>query len=157
MTWPASDVGTTNSDAGTDSPATARSDLLDLMQKFNQLRNHVTSLMQTVLNVGAYTPSLAIAFSSTPSIDASLSNVVEFGTLTANVTSMTITNPQPGRTINIRVVQDATGGRTVAMPTGAQVSGTPNSAANKVSWLTMIYATNAGGSARWEGSWMLLP
>jgi len=52
MTYPASDVGTTNTDAGTDSPATARTDILDLMTKFNLLRNHISSFMQGVLNRG---------------------------------------------------------------------------------------------------------
>jgi hypothetical protein len=46
MTYPASDVGTTNTDAGTDSPATARTDILDLMTKFNLLRNHISAFMQ---------------------------------------------------------------------------------------------------------------
>jgi hypothetical protein len=49
MTWPASDVVTTNVDAGTDSPATARIDIFDLFTKFNLLRNHVSSFMQTLL------------------------------------------------------------------------------------------------------------
>jgi|GEM_PF-2657685 len=53
MTWPAADVGTTNADAGTDSPATARTDLLDLMTKFNQVRNHVSAFIQTLLDDAA--------------------------------------------------------------------------------------------------------
>jgi microcystin-dependent protein len=44
MTYPASDVNTTNMDAGTDFPATARTDLLDLSTKFNLLRNHLSPL-----------------------------------------------------------------------------------------------------------------
>lgn len=50
MTWPASDVVTTNLDAGTDSPATARAQLLDLVQKFNQLRTHVSAAAQALLD-----------------------------------------------------------------------------------------------------------
>lgn len=50
MTWPSSDVSTTNLDAGTDSRAAARADLLDVVQKFNQMRAHVTTLAQTFLN-----------------------------------------------------------------------------------------------------------
>lgn len=50
MTWPTTDVVTTNADAGTDSPATFRSDVLDLLTKFNLMRNHVSSLGQTLLN-----------------------------------------------------------------------------------------------------------
>ena len=156
MTWPATDVGTTNSDQGTDSPATARADILDLIQKFNQMRAHVDSLMQTILAGGAFTPSVPMAFTSTPTFDCKASNVFEFGALTSNLTAMTINNAAPGRPIMIRFVQDATGSRTIALPIGASVSGAPANGPNKVSWLTMIYASN-NGSPRWEGSWMLLP
>ncbi len=50
MTWPTVDVVTTNTDSGTDSPATARADLLDLIQKFNQLRAHVSAFAATFLD-----------------------------------------------------------------------------------------------------------
>jgi hypothetical protein len=50
MTWPSADVDTTDMDAGTDSPASARADLKDLADKFNQIRNHVTSFIQTLLD-----------------------------------------------------------------------------------------------------------
>lgn len=50
MTYPSSDVNTTNADAGTDSPATFRTDVLDLITKFNQLRNHVSTLIQGLLD-----------------------------------------------------------------------------------------------------------
>lgn len=50
MTWPTSDVDTTDVDADTDSPLLARQDLLDLVQKFNQLRAHVSSFIQTLLD-----------------------------------------------------------------------------------------------------------
>jgi hypothetical protein len=49
MVWPTSDINTGNTDAITDSPASARADLLDLIQKFNQLRNHAPAYMQGVL------------------------------------------------------------------------------------------------------------
>lgn len=38
MTWPQTDVNTSNTDLGTDNPQLARADILDLMTKFNQLR-----------------------------------------------------------------------------------------------------------------------
>jgi hypothetical protein len=50
MTFPASDVVRTNADAGTDSPATFRTDALDLIDKFNLLRNHFSALAQTLIN-----------------------------------------------------------------------------------------------------------
>lgn len=49
MTWPTSDVDTTTTDAGTDSPALARTTFADLIAKFNQLRNHVTTFIATFL------------------------------------------------------------------------------------------------------------
>ena len=39
MTWPTSDVVRTNADDTTDSPATFRADVLDLIDKFNLMRN----------------------------------------------------------------------------------------------------------------------
>lgn len=49
MTYPSSDVNATNADAGTDSPATFRTDVLDLITKFNLLRNHVSTFLQGLL------------------------------------------------------------------------------------------------------------
>ncbi len=49
MTWPSADVSTTNIDAGTDSPASARADIKDLADKFNQIRNHLSTFGQTLV------------------------------------------------------------------------------------------------------------
>lgn len=48
MTFPSSDVVRTNADAGTDNPQTFRTDALDLIDKFNLLRNHFTTLAQSI-------------------------------------------------------------------------------------------------------------
>lgn len=50
MTFPSSDVGRTNADAGTDVPATYRADALDLIDKFNLLRNHFSTFMAGAIN-----------------------------------------------------------------------------------------------------------
>lgn len=50
MTWPTVAVGTTNTDADTDSPLSARPDLLDLEQKFNQVIAHVSAFIATLLD-----------------------------------------------------------------------------------------------------------
>jgi hypothetical protein len=50
MPWPSSNANTTNLDAGTDNPQLARADLLDLTQKFNDLRAHVSAFAQTMLD-----------------------------------------------------------------------------------------------------------
>lgn len=49
MTYPSSDADTSPLDAGTDSPAAARPSLLDLAQKFNLLRSHISTWMQGFL------------------------------------------------------------------------------------------------------------
>lgn len=50
MTWPTVAVDTTDTDAGTDSPASSRADLLDLIQKVNQIIAHVSTFAATVLD-----------------------------------------------------------------------------------------------------------
>jgi|GEM_PF-2929268 len=50
MTWPTVAVGTTNVDAGTDSPATARNDIKDAIDAVNQMMAHVTAFGATLLD-----------------------------------------------------------------------------------------------------------
>lgn len=50
MPFPSSDVNLTNLDLGTDSPATARTDLYDLASKFNLLRNFIGTIGQAVIS-----------------------------------------------------------------------------------------------------------
>lgn len=50
MTMPTVAVVTTNLDAGTDSPATARTDLLDAVQKLNQIIAHISTFAGTLLD-----------------------------------------------------------------------------------------------------------
>jgi len=50
MTWPSSDVDTTNMDAGTDDPSTARADIKSLADKLNEIRNHVSTFARTMLD-----------------------------------------------------------------------------------------------------------
>jgi hypothetical protein len=98
----------------------------------------------------ANTVPVSVAFSATPTFNSSLSNIILFGTMTANVTSMTITNAVDGAQLQIRFVQDGTGGRTVTLPSNVQVSGSLNTAANAVTWLVLTYVSSA---SRWEGTW----
>lgn len=50
MTYPSSDVSDTNLDNGaTDSPQLARAQLLDLVRKFNELRNHISVFVRGLL------------------------------------------------------------------------------------------------------------
>jgi hypothetical protein len=57
-------------------------------------------------------------FSATPTIDLNTSNVVDLGTATANITSLTLSNPRDGAPYWFKLKQDATGSRTVSWPAG---------------------------------------
>jgi len=97
----------------------------------------------------ASTAPSGAAYSATPAFDAQLSNVFYLGAMTGNV-AFTITGPQDGQTINIRFVQDATGGRTVTPPANVKASGTIDATAGRASWLILTYVASA---TRWEGAW----
>jgi hypothetical protein len=105
-------------------------------------------------NRRAFTATATVAFAASLTIDATTSNYVEVGTLTGNVTTLTLNNPVGGHALTIRFVQDATGGRTVALPSGAKVNGTQQTGANRVAFLNLVYSTAA---ARWEGAWSEVP
>jgi len=102
----------------------------------------------------ALTKPKAIAFSATPTFDASQSNVFYLGAMTANVTDITIVNPSDGQTIGIRFVMDATGGRLVTLPSAIKAAGFLESGANRATWLNITYVASA---SRWEGAWSPVP
>ena len=105
-------------------------------------------------HAGAYTASQQPAHNATPTFDCATGNVFEPAAMTGNVTSITLSNPAAGQTVQIRFQQDATGGRTAAVPSGAKVDGSINTAANRVSWLILTYSSRG---ARWEGNWLQVP
>jgi len=105
-------------------------------------------------HAGAYTPSLTPAHSATPTFDCAAGNVFEPGVVTSNITSMTMSNPVAGQVVNIVFKQDATGGRTIAVPSGAKIDGAPNTAANRISVLVMQYY---GAGSVWIGNWLVVP
>ena len=105
-------------------------------------------------HAGAYTPSLTPAHSATPTFDCAASNSFEPGVMTSNVTSLTMSNPVAGQTVQIIRKQDATGGRTHAVPSGAKIDGSINTGANRVSILVMTYY---GAGSIWIGNWLQIP
>ena len=109
------------------------------------------------LTVGAgraHTTAEAVTVSATPTFNAALSNFFVFGNLTANVTTMTMSNALEGQFLTIRFKQNATGGWTVALPSGASVSGSINLTANATSYLNMTFNATEN---RWEGAWTQVP
>ena len=105
-------------------------------------------------HAGAYTPSLTPAHSATPTFNCAASNSFEPGVMTSNVTSLTMSNPVAGQTVQIIRKQDATGGRTHAVPSGAKIDGSINTGANRVSILVMTYY---GAGSMWIGNWLQIP
>lgn len=97
---------------------------------------------------------VSVAFASSLNVNATSGNYFEVGALTANITSFTLTGFEVGKRIRFRFVQDATGGRTVALPGGAKVTGSLGSTANQASWLDLTF-TQAGN--RIEGFWTQIP
>lgn len=51
MTWPTSDIDTTDFDSDTDSPASAQNAIYGMLTALNQMRSHVTSLNQALLEL----------------------------------------------------------------------------------------------------------
>ncbi len=95
-----------------------------------------------------------VAFSSTITINVRETEYWEVLALTGNVTTFTISNPRAGLRLRVRFKQDATGGRTVATPSGAKITGSIDGTANKVSYLDLTYSQL---DTRWEGSWSTVP
>jgi hypothetical protein len=56
-----------------------------------------------------------VTFSATPVFDASLATMHQIS-LTANVTSSTVTNPKVGQSITLKIIQDPASARTFAFP-----------------------------------------
>jgi len=120
----------------------------------NQTAAGVKTFSDRSVHAGAYTPAAQPTHSATPTFDCAVSNVFEPAEMTGNVTSITLSNPVAGQTVQIRFQQDATGGRTCAVPSGAKVDGSINTGANRVSWLILTYS---GRASRWEGNWIQIP
>lgn len=96
-----------------------------------------------------------VSFAATLAIDRLDADYFEVGPLTGNVTSFIINNASiEGERVRIRFVQDATGGRTVAAPSGAKIAGSVASAANQASVLDLTWSF-AGN--RLEGFWTQIP
>jgi len=86
-------------------------------------------------------------------IDLSLSDLFDLS-LTANVSSITFSNPPgsgKGQCIFIRTKQDATGGRTVALPSSWKaVSGSDAAVQSAANAYTLIALTTVDNGTRWE-------
>lgn len=119
--------------------------------------DNVTRLMvgtaQMEVTRGARSVPKVVPYSAAITLDARDSNTFLVGTLTGNVTNLTVINATEGQFLTIRFTQDGTGGRTVALGSSA-VAGSPALGAGKVSYLNLTFNAAA---ARFEGAWMAIP
>lgn len=98
-----------------------------------------------------WTKPQIVAFSATPSFDATKSNMFYFATLGATpVTASSFVGGTDGQTINVRIVQDATGGRAFPLPASVVAKGALNTAPDAVNWLVLTWNNTA---AKWEAVW----
>lgn len=104
--------------------------------------------------VGSGVSALSIA-SGVVAIDLSLGDYFTLA-LTANVTSITLSNLPPsgvGRTMAIRFRQDATGSRTVALPSSFKaITGSDTAVQSSANAYTLLIATSVDQGTRWEYS-----
>lgn len=121
--------------------------------EYVQLNDASSDAIATVDNIRrAGVTALSIS-SGVVNIDLSLGDYFTLA-LSANVTSITFTN-QAGsgraRTISIRLRQDATGSRTVALPSSFKaVAGSDTSVQASANAYTLLIATSFDQGARWE-------
>ena len=134
---------TGNVGIGTASPSSLFS--VGLTSQFQVSSSGTVSTTGGILGQKAVTAGLAaVTFSATPAFDASAGNVQKM-TLTANVTSSTITNAPAANTsqpLTLLLCQDATGSRTMAWPANLKLAGgayTLTTTASKCDTLTAVY------------------
>ena len=93
----------------------------------------------------AATPFVTLTYGTTVTIDCSLSNTFRMTFGAGNVTTLNVTNPSDGQTINVRLTQDAVGGRTIVwpatfkFPSGSAVTGVLSTATNAIDFLVCTY------------------
>ena len=75
----------------------------------------ISVLSHLTVNAQYFSPSVTDTFGSTTTTNLDLGNVHVI-TLTGNITTWTITNPQAGGRYIFILAQDGTGGRTIAWP-----------------------------------------
>lgn len=114
----------------------------------NQTINGIKTFTDgVVVQANAQTTPVAVTYGLTTTIDCQLSNVFTT-TLTGNITTLTINNPQDGQTILWFITQDSVGGRTITWPASFKwptgFSNTPSSTNNAVDLLVATYRSSLG-------------
>lgn len=88
-------------------------------------------------------PEVAVTFSATPNFNAALGSKFKM-TLTANVTSSTITGAAAGQFVIFQIAQDGTGGHTFVWPTNVKKPSAVDTAAGAISVQAFTYDSTSG-------------
>jgi hypothetical protein len=99
-----------------------------------EVQNGFTDLADSVMWIDGLA---TISYASSFTYDCSSSSLQKI-TLTGNAT-MTISNVVAGAYYTLEVFQDATGGRTLTLPSGKTNGGTINTTASGISLITFMY------------------
>lgn len=112
--------------------------------------NTNTTQNSFTINGGAGTAAVSLTYAASLIIDCTKSNVFAMAFGAGNVTTLTVSNPVDGQTINVFLTQDGTGSRTVTwpgtfrFPGGAASGGVLSTAANSVDLLVATYRATPG-------------
>ncbi len=80
MTWPTASIGTTNVDAGSDSPATARADINTALAQINSIRNYFDDAESTITISGGGAIDIGGAATNRIKISGVGGGITSFGT-----------------------------------------------------------------------------
>jgi hypothetical protein len=92
----------------------------------------------------------SVSYAASVAVDASMADYHLIGSLTGNITLATPVNGVQGQSIRIRLVQDATGGRTMTLGANMVLTGSITTTANTVTTLGFDY-----DGTKWRGSVIL--
>lgn len=109
----------------------------------DQSASLITSFLNAHEFAGQYSSAASSqAFTATPTFNFNLSNNHAMAAATANITSVTLSNPRSGAIYTIMCTQDGTGNRTIAWPGTTRFEGTDGTfavTANNVTVWTFLY------------------
>lgn len=130
-------------DGGTDTDSNAVAAGNDIRIPLDQLAAFCAAYRSTVT-------AIEVSAAGAVELDYSLGDYFVV-TLGANVSGVTITNPPAaGGSIRVRIIQDATGGRTLVLPTsGKAITGSDAAIQSAANAQTVLHLTTDDGGTSW--------
>jgi len=150
MTWPTVAVDTTDTDAGTDVPANARADILDSLQKLNQMIAHVSAYAATVMDDADAAAARATLALGTIATQAASAVSITGGSVTG-ITDLAIADGGTGAS-TAAAARTALGSTTVGNAVFIAATASAARDAIEMQKITLATAIGAGGTSMdWTG------